>query len=246
MRRGEQLGKYKIRRRIASGSFATVYEARDVVLNLPVALKVPHYEDDHDLMLDEIRHVMSLEHPNVLPVLNADYVDSTLIVATLLGRESLREQMRRGLEPESALGYARQMLLGLAHAHERGVVHRDVKPENLIVFADGRLRLCDFGLAQSAHKSSSGTSGTVGYLSPEQAHGRASKASDVFSAALVIWEMLADTIPAWPFERPLPGAAAISKEPGLLPVLHKALAVDERLRYLDAGIFLRAFDGRAG
>lgn len=242
MRRGENLGKYKIRRRIASGAFATVYEAWDLVLDIPVALKIPKHEDDNDLVLEEIRHVMDLEHKNVLPILNADYVGTTLIVATPLGRESLREQLLRGVDTDSALSYASQFLSGLAHAHERGLIHRDVKPENLIVFADGRVRLCDFGLATPQHRVSSGNSGTVGYLAPEQAHGRPTTASDVFAAALVIHELLTGQLPTWPFERPIPGHETVADHtPFLVDVLDKALAVDERERYHDAGEFLTAF-----
>lgn len=248
MRRGEQLGKYRIRRRIATGGFATVYEARDLVLDVPVALKIPHYEEDHELVLDEIRHVLGLEHENVLPILNADYVGSTLVVATPLGRESLREQMQRGVDTPTALRYARQFLAGLAHAHERGLVHCDVKPENLIVFGDGRVRLCDFGLAQAErHGISSGTSGTMGYLAPEQAHGRPSKRSDVFVAALVIHELLTGELPTWPFERPLPGHdRLLERAPKLVPVLEKALSIDDRARHRDAIELLSAFDESGG
>jgi serine/threonine-protein kinase len=242
MRRGESLGKYKIRRRIASGGFATVYEAWDLVLDIPVALKIPKHEDDNDLVLEEIRHVVDLEHENVLPILNADYVGTTLVVATPLGRESLREQILRGVGTDVAVSYASQLLAGLAHAHDRGLIHRDVKPENLIVFADGRLRLCDFGLATPQHRVSSGTSGTVGYLAPEQAHGRPSTASDVFAAGLVIHELLTGQLPSWPFDRPLVGHETLCDHtPFLVDVLDKALAVDERERYPDAGAFLTAF-----
>lgn len=244
MRRGEHLGKYKIRRRVASGAFATVYEAWDMVLDVPVALKIPKHEDDNDLVLEEIRHVYALEHPNILPVLNADYVGSTLLVATPLGIESLREQIRRGIDVATGMSYVAQILAGLAHAHERGLVHRDVKPENLILFPDGLVRLCDFGLATPRHRISTSASGTVGYLAPEQAHGKPTAASDVFAAALVIHELLTGELPEWPFERPLPGHELLEAKT-LLPfrvVLNRALEVDERQRYSDAGLFLEAFN----
>jgi serine/threonine-protein kinase len=241
MRRGEQLGKYQIRRRIAAGSFATVYEAWDIVLGMSVAVKVPHYDDDHDLVLDEVKHVMGLEHENVLPILNVDYLDGLLFVVSPLGKESLREQMLRGMDTATVLDFSRQMLAGLAHAHERGLVHCDVKPENLIVFGDGRVRLCDFGLAKSTHHESSCTSGTVGYLAPEQALGRPTQRSDVFAAGLVIWEFLTGELPEWPFED-LPGqATVVDRCPALLPVLKKAMEVDERERYASAGELLEAF-----
>lgn len=247
MRRGEDIGKYRLRRRIASGAYGTVWEAWDSVLDLPVALKVPKAGEDHRLVLSEVKIQLGLEHPNVLPVYNADYVDDILVVASPLGRGSLREQMQRGLDHQTAMGYARQMLEGLAHAHDHGVMHCDVKPENLILFADGRVRLGDFGLAKTTRdKISSGTSGTVGYLAPEQALGKPSLASDVFAAGLVIHELLTGHLPAWPFDRPFPGSGEVAQAcPELVAVIDKALAVDERERYLDARVLLDAFDAAA-
>lgn len=244
MRRGEDIGKYRLRRRIASGSYGTVWEAWDSVLDLPVALKVPKGDDDHRLILDEVRLQLELEHPNILPVYNADYVDDVLIVASPLGRGNIREQMQRGMDAETALDYARQMLEGLAHAHRNGVVHCDVKPENLILFSNGRVRLGDFGLAKMVRdKISSGTSGTVGYLAPEQALGKPSMASDVFAAGLVIHEMLTGVLLAWPFDRPFSGSDQVADIcPGLVDVLDRALTVDARERYVDACELLTAFD----
>lgn len=242
MRRGEDLGKYRLRRKIASGAYATVWEAWDVVLDVPVALKIPKDDGDRRLFLDEVRIQMRLEHPNVLPVLNADYIDDILVVAAPLGRESLREQVQRGMTTDVALSYAEQLLAGLADAHEHDIVHCDVKPENLILFGDGRVRLGDFGLAKHARGSLSSASGTVGYLAPEQAHGRTSKASDVFAAALVIHELLTGVLPAWPFDRPLPGHdLLLERAPHLIDVLDKALAVDERERYADVPELLVEF-----
>ena len=215
-----------------------------MVLDLPVALKIPKDDDDHEMFLAEVKIQIRLEHPNILPVTNADYIDDILIVASPLGRESVREQMQRGIDTETALDYARQFLAGLAAAHEHDIVHCDVKPENLILFADGRIRLGDFGLAKHVHGSlSSGTSGTPGYLAPEQAHGRPSKASDVFAAALVIHELLTGQLPMWPFDRPLPGHDAMLEcAPQVVEVLDKALQVDERERYQDAVEFVAAFE----
>lgn len=243
MRRGEDLGKYRLRRRIATGTYATVWEAWDMVMDIPVALKIPKDDGDRRLFLDEVRIQLTLEHPNVLPVLNADYIDDVLVVASPLGRESLREQIQRGVDAETALFYAGQLLAGLAEAHDHDVVHCDVKPENLILFGDGRVRLGDFGLAKFTHDGiSEGTSGTVGYLAPEQAHGHPSKASDVFAAALVIHELLTGCLLLWPFDRPFTGhETLLERAPQVVAVLDKALVVDERERYPDAGEMLREF-----
>lgn len=244
MRRGQNIGKYKIRRLIGSGAFSSVYEARDRVQQVNVALKIPRSDRDADDLLDEVRLVCRLDHPNILPVLNADYVRDLLVVAQPLGRENLHQRRKRGLPADQAELLARQMLAGLAHAHERGVVHRDVKPDNMVLFDGGVLRLGDFGAARDASsRTSSSMTGTVGYLAPEQAMGKPTARSDVFSAALVIHELLTGELPQWPFDRPLPGQAAIDGRSGLLSVvLHQALSVDERVRFENAGDFLEAFD----
>ncbi|MHC4938107.1 MAG: serine/threonine-protein kinase [Planctomycetota bacterium] len=248
MRRPRVLGKYRLIRRLGTGGFAEVYEARDTIEGVRVALKVPHPEFSSKHALDdfrrEIRIAASLDHPNILPVKNADLVQGRLVVAFPLGQETLADRLHRRMGVETALAYGEQMLDALAHAHHRRVIHCDVKPENLILFPDGWLRLGDFGIARIALRTLAASgSGTVGYVAPEQAMGKPSFRSDVFSAGLILYRMLAGKLPEWPFREPLPGSARLRSKvpPSFRAFLQRALRVDHRQRYKDAATMLNAF-----
>ncbi len=244
IRAGSQLGKYKLRRRLATGGFADVYLALDTVQTMPVALKIPHEVGESNLgdFLREIQMMSALDHPNILRVLNADVMEGRLLVAYQVGVESLDERLTRRISINNALELAEQMLAGLAHAHEHRIVHCDVKPDNLILFEDGTLKLGDFGLAKLAVRSIYGSSsGTLGYMAPEHAMGRPSARSDVFSAGLVIYRMVSGKLPEWPFEAPLPGHERVRRHgPELVHFLRRAIAINARDRYADAGTMLRA------
>ena len=243
----QRLGKYRIRKRLAEGGFATVYHAYDTIEGLHVALKIPHRHlfagSMNDVMRREVRLLAKLEHPNVLPLKNATRVDGHFLIATPLGERSLDDRLGYRLGPQTALEYAAQLLDALAYAHEQRVVHCDIKPDNVILFADGRLRLGDFGIAKVLHgagsRSGSGT-GTVGYIAPEQAMGRVSFRSDVFSTGLVLYRMFSGALPEWPFASPLPGRARLRRnlDPAFIAFLERSIAVDEKKRYRD-GIAMR-------
>ena len=148
--------------------------------------------------------------------------------------ERLREEACRGA-----------LLEALAYAHRRGVIHLDVKPENILLFKDGPARLADFGLSKIAAKATCSASGlgTVGYYAPEQAFGRPSRRSDVFSAGLVIWRLLAGALPSWPFAWPPPGLKRVEAKAGLgaTRVLRRAMQLDASKRFDDAGEMLSSF-----
>ncbi len=249
LRARTRLGKYRIVRHIASGGFGSVYEARDTIENIRVALKVLPKDakaSDRDLMRREIRLMVRLDHPNILPIKNADEINSRLVVATPLGVESLHERMRRRMGAKTALDMFEQMLQALAYAHDRRIVHRDVKPDNVILFPGNVAKLGDFGLAKHAQRTLWGTgAGTLGYMAPEQAMGRPSLRSDVFCVGLVLYRMLAGELPDWPFTWPLPGNAKLRTKvsPRLVTFLRRALEVDQRKRYANAGAMLRAYEG---
>jgi hypothetical protein len=136
------------------------------------------------------------------------------------------------------------MLEAVAFAHRRKVLHLDLKPDNFILFPGDLLRLADFGLARVAHRTMSASgSGTVGYLAPEQALGRPSLRSDVFSIGLILYRMFAGALPRWPFEWPPPRFDRVRRKlpPEMIEVVHRALEVDDRRRYRDADQMLRAF-----
>jgi len=248
MGKRRRLGKYRLQRRLGTGGFAEVYVARDTIEGVQVALKVPHVEFSSKHALEdfkrEIRIAASLDHPNILPVKNADVVEGKLVVAFPLGEETLADRIHRRMGVETALSYGEQMLAALAHAHKRRIIHCDVKPENLILFDGGRLRLGDFGIARIALRTLAASgSGTVGYVAPEQAMGKPSFRSDVFSAGLILYRMLAGQLPEWPFREPLPGSARLRTKvpPSFRSFLERAMRIDHRQRYQNAETMLAAF-----
>lgn len=241
LRIGSRVGKYRIQGRLGAGGFSEVFTAFDTVEGLKVALKVPHANMQTKEMLDllhkEVRLTSKLEHPSILRIKNADVIDGRLVVAYPLGEETLHERMTRRLSTAVALDYGEQLLHALSYAHSKRVIHCDVKPENLILFPDHRLRLTDFGISKIAVRTvvASG-SGTVGYMAPEQAMGRPSFRSDVFSAALVIYRMLAGVLPDWPYRWPLPGNDRLRRSvpQDMCNLLKRGLQVDQRRRYASA------------
>ncbi|MDH3593113.1 MAG: serine/threonine protein kinase [Planctomycetota bacterium] len=243
-----RIGKYRIQKKIASGGFATVYKAMDTVEGVPVALKIPHVDFQSPARVvefrREIRLAAALDHPHILPLKNAEVYDGQLVVAFRLGDESLAQRLRRRVSTAKALDWAGQMIEALAYAHSHRIIHCDVKPENLILFGD-ELRLTDFGIARVALRTMSASgSGTIGYVAPEQAMGKPSFRSDVFSAGLVIYRMLAGHVPSWPFRWPPPRLARVRKKvpPAFIEFLRKSLRVDHRKRYEDAAAMAAAFD----
>lgn len=248
VRIGQRLGKYKIRRRVARGGFGEVFAAYDTIEGIEIALKVPFdpvaAAEGVDDLLREVRITSKLAHRNVLPIKNADFVGPLFVIAQPLGEQSLAMRMRRRMTFVRRMDFAAQLLAGLAHAHERGVMHRDIKPDNVILFADGTLRLADFGIARSSRRSADETSsGSLGYMAPEQALGKPTPRSDVFSAGLVIHELLTSKLPAWPFQWPVEGCDRLRKHhPDLRGFLQRAIDIDTRKRFRDAAVMQRAFE----
>lgn len=243
-----RLGKYRIDRRLAEGGFATVYRARDTVSGISVALKIPHPALVNRQMLEtfrkEVRLTEQLDHPNVLPIKDAGTIDGIFYVASPLGVETLDDRLGRRLAPRTMVDFSMQMLSAVAYAHSKRIMHCDIKPENFILFAENRLRLADFGIAKVALRTvpASG-SGTVGYVAPEQALGRPSLRSDVFSLGLVLYRMFSGSLPEWPFRWPMTGHERLERilAPPAVALIRRALEVDNALRFADAGAMLRSF-----
>jgi serine/threonine-protein kinase len=246
-RKRQKLGKYRIGRRLAVGGFAEVYEAMDTIEGVPVALKIPsQHLLTREALADfkrEVRLTARLKHENILPIKNADFIGDVFVIAYPLGERSLDDRLQRRISREKALDIGEEVLAGLAHAHSQRVIHCDVKPDNIVLFADGSAKITDFGIARFALRTlrASG-SGTVGYVAPEQAMGKPSFRSDVFSAALLIYRMLTGVLPEWPYRWPLDGLDRLRGRvsPDLIQVLHKSLQVDPHKRYQDARQMLRA------
>jgi serine/threonine-protein kinase len=249
IRAGQRLGKYRIQRRIANGGFAAVYRALDTVEGIPVALKVPRREAVTPQAMEwfrkEVRLHAGLDHPHVLQLKTADLIDGLLVIAYPLGVESLGDRMRRRMGLNTFLSLAGQMLDAVAHAHSRNVIHCDVKPDNFILFEGNALRLADFSISRLARRTviASG-SGTVGYVAPEQAMGKASFRSDVFSLGLVLYQMLAAELPEWPFRWPLPGLARVRRKvpPAFVDFLQRARNVNPARRFRDGIEMKQAFE----
>jgi eukaryotic-like serine/threonine-protein kinase len=210
-----QFGPYKIISLIGAGGMGEVYRARDTRLLRDVAIKVlpESFTKEPERLRrfeQEARAVAALNHPNIVSVYDIGTADGVhYIVSELLEGETLREAMpATGMGVRRAVELATQMANGLAAAHEQGIVHRDMKPENVFVTRDGRLKILDFGLAKLRRPEPVGETvdgvsgmhaqteaglvlGTVGYMSPEQVRGEAADArSDIFSFGSILYEML--------------------------------------------------------
>ena len=243
-----RLGKYKLKKRLAEGSFGVVYRALDTVEGVHVALKVPRQDlvtkEALGWFRKEVRLHAGLDHPNVLLLKSADLIDGRFVVAYTLGTESLGDRMGRRMSVGTFLALAEQMLEAVAHAHARNVIHCDLKPENFILFEGGRVRLSDFSISRMAKRTVSGSgSGTVGYVAPEQAMGKTSFRADVFSLGLILYEMLAGTLPEWPYPWPLPGLDRVRRKvpDALVAFLQRALAVAPQSRFRDGQEMLAAW-----
>lgn len=204
---GQRIGRYELVDIIGTGGMGTVYRARDTQLDRVVALKfLPAYLSTHaeprERFLLEARAAAALEHPNIC---NIHEVGETtdgrpFIAMACYEGETLKERLHRGpLPPDEAKDVAMQVARGLAAAHARGIVHRDVKPGNIMLAADGTVRLLDFGIAKMADVSLTGpgaTPGTIAYMSPEQVRGDpVGPAADLWSLGVVFYEMLAGVRP---------------------------------------------------
>lgn len=246
----QMLGKYRIRRRIGAGAFATVYEAYDTIEGIPIALKVPNLDqldkDSVSAIHREVRLTARLEHENILPLRNAMKIDGYFVIATPLGEQTLTDRLHYRLGPRTALSYAEQLIDGLAYAHEVRVIHCDIKPDNVILFPEGHVCLADFGIAKIALRTRTimgSGQGTVGYIAPEQAMGKPSFRSDVFSMGLLIYRMFSGELPAWPFDWPLPGAERLRRTVSrdFISFIRRSIEVHERKRFRDGVQMLRAF-----
>ena len=209
---GTKLGPYELAEPLGAGGMGEVYRARDARLGRDVAIKIIPAALAGDAgrlrrFEQEARAAAALNHPNILAVYDVGHQDgSPYIVSERLEGETLRERLGGGRLPvRKVIVYAQQIARGLAAAHDKGILHRDVKPENIFVTRDGQVKILDFGLAKltdhagspkdvtrSINESETGTVlGTVGYMSPEQVRGKMADArSDLFSLGVTLYEML--------------------------------------------------------
>ncbi|WP_172419848.1 MULTISPECIES: Stk1 family PASTA domain-containing Ser/Thr kinase [unclassified Nocardioides] len=258
-------GRYRIGARIARGGMASVYEATDIRLDRTVAVKVMHpgLGDDDEFaarFVREARSAARLSHPNVVAVYDQGDDHGTVFLAMeLVEGVTLRDVIRKEspMPPARALALIEPVLSALAAAHRAGIIHRDVKPENVLIAADGRVKVADFGLARAVSADTQHTAtggvliGTVSYLAPELVvDGRADARADVYAAGVVLFELLTGGKPH-EGETPIQVAykhvhedvpAPSTLEPGIPAyvdaLVARATARDRGLRPADAGVLL--------
>jgi eukaryotic-like serine/threonine-protein kinase len=257
-------GRYRVLSRLGSGGMAEVYCAQDLQLGRKVALKILYrrFAEDGEFVERFRREASSaagLQHQHVVAVYDRGEYDGTYYIAMeyLEGR-SLKTivQQEAPLDPDRAIDLIIQVLRAARFAHRRGIIHRDLKPHNVIVDADGRAKVTDFGIARAGASDMTQTGsimGTAQYLSPEQAQGHAvSAASDIYSIGIMLYELLTGRVPfegesavtialKQVNERPAPPSAY---NPAVTPELEeavmRALEKDPAHRYPDADAFIAA------
>src|SRR4051812_44449744 len=262
-------GRYRVLHRVGSGGMADVVCAEDLQLGRKVAIKLLHrrFAQDEEFVERFRREASSaagLQHPNVVAVYDRGAWDDTYYIAMeyLEGR-TLKKlvQDEAPLAPERAIELTIQILRAARFAHKRGIIHRDLKPHNVIVDAEGRAKVTDFGIAKAGASDMTQTGsimGTAQYLSPEQAQGHAvSAASDLYSVGIILYEMLTGRVPfegesavtialKQVSEAPVaPSALNPAIPPALEAVILRALEKDPARRFGDADEFIGA-GGAAG
>lgn len=265
---GETVGPYQIMAQLGSGGMATVFKAYHAVLDRYVAIKVLHPAFKHDpnflsRFQREARIVAKLEHPHIVPVFDFSeaggqpylvmrFIEGETLKARLAARSLPLDEVRRVIKPVAE---------ALSYAHGQGVLHRDVKPSNILLTADGGVYLADFGLARIAQAGESTLSqdsllGTPQYISPEQAQGQSDldARTDVYSLGVVVYELLVGRVPYQadtPYAvihdhiyapLPLPRSLKPDFPEALERVLLKALAKDRSDRYASVSEFYTALD----
>src|SRR5512142_2363184 len=205
--RGQLIGKYKILSPLGSGGFGTVYLAEDTWIDKKVALKVPHKQGvDFGELLREPRLLASLNHPNIVSILTAEKQENVFfIVMEFVPGETLESIIARdgALDLGVALDYTCQICNAVDHAHRHGVLHRDLRPSNVLVSETGMLKVADFGTSRFLEVAAHGTTviGSPPYMAPEQFHGKAVFASDIYSLGVTMYQMLTGSLP---YETPSP------------------------------------------
>jgi beta-lactam-binding protein with PASTA domain/predicted Ser/Thr protein kinase len=257
-------GRYRVLRRLGSGGMADVWLAEDAHLQRQVALKVLHrrFAQDQEFVQRfqrEAESAAGLQHPNIVSVFDRGQVEGTYYIAMqYIDGPTLKQLIDRGLTPEQAVTEIRQVLEAARFAHRNGVVHRDLKPQNVIVDAEGKAVVTDFGIARAGVSEITQTGSVMGtphYLSPEQAQGfDVTAVSDLYSIGVILYEALTGRVP---FEADSAVAVAMKQvsqtplrpssinpavSPALDAVVMRALEKDPGQRFQNADAFIAALD----
>jgi serine/threonine-protein kinase len=205
--RGQTLGKYKIIAALGSGGFGTVYLAQDTWIDKKVAIKVPHRQGlDFGELLREPRLLASVSHPNIVSITTAEKQDNLFfIVMEYVQGETLENLIAAhgGLDVNRTLDFTCQICNAVDHAHRQGVIHRDLRPANVLVTDNDMLKVADFGTSRFLEIAAHGTTviGSPPYMAPEQFHGKAVFASDLYSLGVTMYQMLTGVLP---YDTPAP------------------------------------------
>jgi eukaryotic-like serine/threonine-protein kinase len=205
--RGQTLGKYRILAPLGSGGFGTVYLAEDTWIHKKVAIKVPHRQGlDFGELLREPRLLASVSHPNIVAITTAEKQDNLFfIVMEYVQGETLEHVIARegALDVARALDFTCQICNAVDHAHRQGVIHRDLRPANVLVTDHDMLKVADFGTSRFLEIAAHGTTviGSPPYMAPEQFHGKAVFASDIYSLGVTMYQMLTGVLP---YDTPAP------------------------------------------
>jgi eukaryotic-like serine/threonine-protein kinase len=263
---GQRFDQYQIIEKLGQGGMATVYKAFDTRLDRDVAIKVVRKESIPPEQLERIlkrfeREAKALAkflHPSIVPVHDyGEYQGAPYLVMAYLPGGTLKDRIGEPVPVETVLNWIRPIASALSFAHQRGVIHRDVKPSNILTTEDGSLMLSDFGIAQILEESTTQLTatgmgvGTPEYMAPEQWQGQASAASDQYALGVVMYELLTGQKP-FTADTPLAVALKVMSEPLPRPskyvegipeavekVLYKLLAREPGDRYADMANFLR-------
>ncbi|HEX3510123.1 MAG TPA: Stk1 family PASTA domain-containing Ser/Thr kinase [Solirubrobacteraceae bacterium] len=263
-------GRYRVDTRLGSGGMADVYLARDELLGREIALKVlhQHFAEDTEFVerfRREASSAAALSHPNIVGIFDrGEWAGTYYIAMEYVAGRTLKSIVREGgaMEPAAAIDVVVQILRAARFAHKRGVIHRDLKPHNVILDEEGRARVTDFGIARAGASEMTLTGsimGTAQYLSPEQAQGLAvTVAADVYSVGVILYELLTGSVP---FEGETAVAIAYQQvaadprppselnpriPPELDAIVMRALAKDPAQRYGSADEFIAALERERG
>jgi beta-lactam-binding protein with PASTA domain/predicted Ser/Thr protein kinase len=257
-------GRYRVLRRLGSGGMADVWLAEDTHLQRQVALKVLHrrFAQDREFVerfRREAESAAGLQHPNIVSVFDRGEFEGTYYIAMqYVEGSTLKQLIDRGLTPEQAVALIRQVLEAARFAHRNGIVHRDLKPQNVIVDAEGKAMVTDFGIARAGVSEITQTGSVMGtphYLSPEQAQGfDVTTVSDLYAIGVILYEALTGRVP---FEADSAVAVAMKQvsqtpqrpssinhrvSPALDAVVMRALEKEPGERFQSADAFIAALD----
>ena len=260
-------GRYELLKLIGSGGMANVFEAKDLLEDKIVAIKVlkEEYLTNDEFVRrfrNESKVIAVLDHPNIVKVYDVNFTGAEqYIVMEYIDGITLKQYITHQghLRWKDSVHFVTQILRALSHAHERGVIHRDIKSQNIMLLRDGTIKVMDFGIARFAREDirtmDDKAIGSVHYISPEQACGEESdEKSDIYSVGVLLYEMLTGRVPfdgetpeqvamKHIHQKPIPISKLQPDVPtGLCEIVEKAMQKDKNLRYRSAAEMLAAID----